>query len=1502
MKIKTMKITGILLTLVMLVTMLGAFSLTASAAEGDTLTCTHPSDSRDYTVTENSHVSICTVCSQAMGEEEAHFGTSHICVCGIEAKASDSRGIYYATVAQAMANAQNPDEIRVLADDSSDFNIPPNVKLYGGSYTLSGTITNQGEIWSGVFKGAVRNVEKPSEDWIAVAIPGGHINEGVFYCEVISEHGKIKGGTFYGKVINGDYISKGIFHYEVINEDTIYGGTFNGKLTNASNGTIYDDSADEYFFSFGENFVFENNNTDPDGIHCYSHNLKSVANCQNGAICYFCGKVSEKNRNVHTGGNSTCKTVDVCRGCGSQYLNPDNHEYFEENNGFCCDSYQPATYNEENGYYEIGNAGQLYWFADKVNSGETAINGKLIDNIVVNTNVLDANGQLSTGNFRAWKPIGNSSNRYAGTLDGNKKTVSGLYFNEVQSYVGLFGYVDYDGKVQNLGVTNSYIYGYECVGGVVGWNDGVVENCYNTGAVGSNWEAGGVVGWNKGNVENCYNTGEVSSMFYAGGVVASNAGLVMNCYNTGNVGNGIGSINSSSGGVVGKNNVSGFMMNCYNTGKVVGESQVGGVVGYNDIRGVIKKCYNTGEVVGVSQVGGVVGLYEGESVINCYYLTGCARDENGTLQYGIGNETVGSTTEDVEGSTTGMSLEQFRSGEVAYILQDNQTENIWGQNLGTDNRDNHPVLGGAKVYYGYLICNDENMVYTNDSSVEGTNHRLTYSAVDNVLTAICGNCHTTATATITATGKTYDGTAVTASVEKTGILALDSYSDDIDNSVIYCLANGYELFGAPKNAGDYYVAIRINYENGVAVARIDYTIAKATLSESDFDFSLSDNLIYDGNDKKVSVAVKDGIVGIGDITVKYYDANENFVLLPINAGTYLIKIDMEENDNYKAISDLSLGVFTIRAKLLTDADVTVSEDVTYNGEAQIPTVTVAGLILDTDYTVSWDKEGFLDAGTYTVTVTGIDNYQGTVNKSYKIAPKALVEGDVIIDRVEATYDGSAHIPVITVKDGEKTLLEGTDYTISWNKNGFVDAGTYTATIKGKGNYSGEFTRTLVINQAEIKIELSPPFNYILPGNQVALTLDTNTDATPEWNIVGGSHVSGTKVKIAEDLTIGVDQVTITVTYPASNNYTGGFKTITLEVGMVDFSEEIADLEENIAKLSELIKAKADEDEIAQMLSDIEAMIAELENNGATDTELANAVSALEGEIAEEVTKLQNQISANDTDINGIKSSIATINGLINTLKKADEVLDGDISDAITKAENELKVAQDELKELIGDVQTNLDNAKTELDQAIEDLDTAMKQGDADLSSEIATLNTALTNAKEALEKADTDNKAELVKKIEEADTTLDAAIKAVQKNLDDAKTELDKAIKNGDDALDEKIATLNTALANAKVALEKADADNKAELTTKIDEAYASLDSALKAVQKNLDDLKAALEAKDNELANKDAELENKDSELENKASELQTFIIIVCVISGVALCGSGAFVAWFFIDRRKGI
>ena len=142
------------------------------------------------------------------------------------------------------------------------------------------------------------------------------------------------------------------------------------------------------------------------------------------------------------------------------------------------------------GAYEIGNADQLYAFAAAVNADNEAINGELTANIVVNENVLKADGTLNGdgSNFRVWTPIGEYKSKegvgyvsYEGTFDGNDHTVSGLYFNDdTEYYVGLFGYLGGKSKVQNVGVCDSYLRGRVYVGGVAGYvYTGTIINCHN---------------------------------------------------------------------------------------------------------------------------------------------------------------------------------------------------------------------------------------------------------------------------------------------------------------------------------------------------------------------------------------------------------------------------------------------------------------------------------------------------------------------------------------------------------------------------------------------------------------------------------------------------------------------------------------------------------------------------------------------------------------------------------------------------------------------------------------------------------------------------------------------------------------------------------------------------------------------------------------------------------------------------------------------------------------
>ena len=336
--------------------------------------------------------------------------------------------------------------------------------------------------------------------------------------------------------------------------------------------------------------------------------------------------------------------------------------------------------------YQIGTAAELYWFAGLVNGTlvdvekDASANAKLMNDITVNTGVLDANKDLVSGSdLTEWEPIGTSDVPYTGTFDGKGYTISGLYFNNPNAYyVGLFGKIGANGKISNVGVLDSYFQFRALGGGVCGNNYGELQNCSNSSTVICNMQdgTGGVCGYNnKGTVRDCKNTGSVRGKAPLGGVCGvNNSGIIENCFNEGTVSVTVTSFNV--GGVCG-NNYSGKIKCSYNTASVSGQYNVGGVCGSSNY-GTITNCFNEGTVSGQDAVGGVCGSKFGGTITSCYYLSGTA--------------TGGINGEDVSGKAEGKSIEQFKSGEVAYLLAEGKVlgKQVWGQQLG---EDLYPVLG-----------------------------------------------------------------------------------------------------------------------------------------------------------------------------------------------------------------------------------------------------------------------------------------------------------------------------------------------------------------------------------------------------------------------------------------------------------------------------------------------------------------------------------------------------------------------------------------------------------------------------------------------------------------------------------------------------------------------------------------------------------------------------------------------------------------------------------------
>ena len=165
------------------------------------------------------------------------------------------------------------------------------------------------------------------------------------------------------------------------------------------------------------------------------------------------------------------------------------------------------------------------------------------------------------------------------------------------------------------------------IGGLIGENGrtGKIYRSHATGAVYGEEEVGGLVGWNEGDIVECYATGNITSAIDAdrlGGLVGRNRGHIHGCYATGSV---TGDFNSDHlGGLVGKNE--NRIVNCYATGAVSGgleAEELGGLVGFNDDSGtLIRRCYATGAVTSLSNadsIGGFVGYHRNGHIQQCFW-------------------------------------------------------------------------------------------------------------------------------------------------------------------------------------------------------------------------------------------------------------------------------------------------------------------------------------------------------------------------------------------------------------------------------------------------------------------------------------------------------------------------------------------------------------------------------------------------------------------------------------------------------------------------------------------------------------------------------------------------------------------------------------------------------------------------------------------------------------------------------------------------------------------
>lgn len=388
--------------------------------------------------------------------------------------------------------------------------------------------------------------------------------------------------------------------------------------------------------------------------------------------------------------NKTVKKSDFITGTATG-----NHQSYDANGlcAVCGNAYEKAE-TDTNGVYVIDNTGKFIWYANAItNCGiiSTAVGDDeiLLDGFDAKLEAdIDLSLVYNEESGKSWTPIAYDGSKYLNELDGQGHTINGLYINSASlNYAGLVNTMYYKtAYIHDIVFTNVNINAPRAA--YVGTVAGKMESLKTAPCI-----------------ENCIvESGTINGKTYVGGLV----------------------------GYVCSNNADKFLQenkniinNCANFASVKSTSYAGGLVGYTEANGKnvnIANCYNVGVITGTTS-GDITGkISENTSVVNCYCLGSTAFGENA----------VSATAEQ-------KTTEQFKSGEVAYLLNGSTSENaIWYQNLG-ESGDAYPVLKkdeeNDNTVYSYTNCAGDTL-YTNEIDLNGTTQSHDFSAKD----GICKSC------------------------------------------------------------------------------------------------------------------------------------------------------------------------------------------------------------------------------------------------------------------------------------------------------------------------------------------------------------------------------------------------------------------------------------------------------------------------------------------------------------------------------------------------------------------------------------------------------------------------------------------------------------------------------------------------------------------------------------------------------------------------------------------
>ncbi|MBR3314054.1 MAG: hypothetical protein IKG18_07940, partial [Atopobiaceae bacterium] len=472
----------------------------------------------------------------------------------------------------------------------------------------------------------------------------------------------------------------------------------------------------------------------------------------------------------------------------------------------------------------------------------------------------------------------------------------------------------------------------------------------------------------------------------------------------------------------------------------------------------------------------------------------------------------------------------------------------------------------AKDFLGNFASDDDKYAVVakgDELALQHNAHSFTYAASGATITATCdeeGLCDLTdkkvaltiKAPTLTAYGQTGDGISERATLDGLGAFNDATGKSVSADSVRYfpvrqegtqVIKTGEALPKAPADAGDYMAevtlaGVRTDVAGATAVtAYVTYTIGKATPAAKHFAFAPPADLTYDGQAKAASVTAKDGVKGMGAVTVGYYsDAACTAAAEPRGVGTYYVGVTVAEGDNFLATAGGEVlhgegWAFRIAKEPAVAARVSANGR-TYDGASR-PLVKVEGEATGGKMQYALGKDAktapadgwstsipaATDAGTYHVwyRVRGDANHGDLAAKPVK-ATVAQREAKLAWKGTSFTYDGKSHAPTAAV--GNLASGDKCSVTVAGAAKA-AGSHTATATKLGNANYKlpAKATQAFAIAQREAKLAWKGT-SFTYDGKSHAPTATVTNLASGDKcsvTVTGAAKAAGTHTATATKL-------------------------------------------------------------------------------------------------------------------------------------------------------------------------------------------------------------------------------------------------------------------------------------------------------------------------------------------------------------------------------------------------